>query len=207
MILAKDEETTTYGLPPGTYQLQEWIMDSEINQDPLYVPCCKTYVRPPETIVMTGGTTIVFGSERTLPAPGDFAEGNTINRNCGGCSPGGGTPTPTPAVSPTVTPNPTAVAYVGGFAGQWDTNWGEMTCRVEGMAVHCDYVWDQGKIDATLTADGRTMGGQWAESPSYSPPSDGGRVTFTLSPDGKTIDGYWWYGENEDGGPWTGTRR
>jgi hypothetical protein len=112
-----------------------------------------------------------------------------------------------PTYTPTPTPNPTAVAYVGGFTGTWDTNWGEMTCNANGASVHCEYTWDQGRIDATLSADGRTMDGQWAESPSYSPPDDGGRVTFTLSEDGNAIDGYWWYGQNTDGGTWTGTRR
>jgi len=84
MVFARDEQTTIYELPPGTYQLQEWQTDSEINQDPLYSPCVKTYVRPLETIVIQAKTTIVFGTERTLPVPGEFVEGNTINPNCGG---------------------------------------------------------------------------------------------------------------------------
>jgi len=50
------------------------------------------------------------------------------------------------------------------------------------------------------------MEGQWLESPSYSPPSDGGKVTFTLSADGNTIRGKWGYGDNLNGGDWTGTR-
>jgi len=99
------------------------------------------------------------------------------------------------------------VAYVGGFAGEWDTNWGIMICTVSGASVHCEYTWDEGRIDASLSADGRSMDGQWAETPSYSPPDDGGRVAFSLSEDGNYIDGYWWYGQNTGGGSWTGTRR
>jgi hypothetical protein len=118
-----------------------------------------------------------------------------------------GTPQPPQTVSPTVTPNPTSVAYVGGFAGQWDTNWGDMTCSVDGVRVYCEYTHDQGKIDATLSDDGRTMEGQWTESPSYSAPNDGGKVTLTLSEDGNTIDGEWWYGQDDYGGSWTGTRK
>ena len=71
-------------------------------------------------------------------------------------------------------PDPTDAAYVGGFEGARDTNWGMMTCSVIGTSVHCEYTWDQGRIDAVLSADGRTMDGQWTESPSYALPDDGG---------------------------------
>lgn len=90
MILAKDGEETNYQLPAGTYILQEWQFDSEINQDPLYSPAMKTFVRPPETVVLGVDQIIVFGSERTLPAPGDFVEGNPINPNCVGAPLGSG---------------------------------------------------------------------------------------------------------------------
>jgi hypothetical protein len=212
MILAKDGQITTYGLPSGTYTLQEWQFDSEINQDPLYSPAVKNYVRPVEVVVLMGNATLVFGSERTLPAPGDFVEGTVASSNCLGVSEGPGvfptkTPTVTPTATLTATPNPTEVAYVGGFAGVWDTNWGEMTCSVDGLVVHCEYTHDQGRIDATLSADRRTMEGQWAESPSYSPPNDGGRVAFTLSEDGTAISGDWSYGQGSSQGSWTGTRK
>jgi hypothetical protein len=107
----------------------------------------------------------------------------------------------------TTTFNPTQAAYVSGFAGTWDTNWGDMTCSVDGQTVNCTYVHDNGIIEAVLSSDGITMEGTWSESPSYQPPDDGGRVTFTLSADGNSINGYWWYGQNGDGGSWTGTRK
>lgn len=219
MVFAMDEEIKIYELPPGTYQLQEFQADLEINQDPIYSPCFKMYVRPQETIVIPTGTELVFGSERSLPTPGEFLEGKTINPKCRESIPDRIPPdtstvsqvevTPdTSAVSQVeVTPNPTKVAYVGGFAGKWKTNWEEMSCRVDELKVHCEYTWDQGRIDAFLSADGRTMEGHWAESPSYSPPDDGGRMIFTLSEDGNTIDGYWWYGQNTEGGAWTGIRK
>jgi hypothetical protein len=122
-------------------------------------------------------------------------------------------PTLTPVISemesirPTETPNPTQVAYVSGFAGSWDTNWGVMTCSVDGQRVNCNYTHDNGKIEATLGLDGMTMEGTWSEAPSYQPPEDGGRVTFSLSEDGNIITGRWWYGQNGEGGPWTGTRK
>ncbi|MBI3160002.1 MAG: hypothetical protein HYZ26_10430 [Chloroflexi bacterium] len=100
MILAKDGGETTYALPAGVYIVQEWQFDSEINDDPLYSPAMKTYVRPVETIVLEADETIVFGSERTLPQPGDFVEGNPINPNCGGAAAGPGVfPTNTPETS------------------------------------------------------------------------------------------------------------
>ena len=99
MILAKDAQKTTYGLPAGTYTLQEWQFDSEINQDPLYLPAMKTYVRPTEIVVLKADATIVFGSERTLAAPGAFVEGNPVNPNCGG---GWQQPVELPTITPTI---------------------------------------------------------------------------------------------------------
>ena len=107
----------------------------------------------------------------------------------------------------TATINPTQAAYVSGFSGTWDTNWGVMTCSVDGQMVKCNYTHDVGKIEAWLSQDGKTMQGTWSESPSYQPPDDGGRVTFSLSGDGNSITGYWWYGQNKAGGSWTGTRK
>ncbi len=107
----------------------------------------------------------------------------------------------------TATINPTQAAYVSGFTGTWDTNWGDMTCSVDGQMVNCNYTHDIGKIEAWLNPDGMTMEGTWSESPSYQPPDDGGKVTFTLSADGNSINGHWWYGQNNDGGSWTGTRK
>lgn len=111
------------------------------------------------------------------------------------------------SIRPTETPNPTQVAYVSGFAGSWDTNWGVMTCSVDGQKVSCNYTHDNGKIEAVLGPDGMTMEGTWSEAPSYQPPEDGGGMTFSLSQDGNTINGSWWYGQSGDGGPWTGTRK
>jgi hypothetical protein len=90
-LLAKDGDTTTWPLPAGTYTIQEWQFDSEINQDPLYSPEFRTLVRPVETLVIQGDETIQFGSVRTHEPPGDFAEGSLANSNCAGMSQSGGT--------------------------------------------------------------------------------------------------------------------
>jgi len=101
---------------------------------------------------------------------------------------------------------PEEIKYVKGFEGKWDSNWGFLEFKVDGVKVKGDYTHDQGIIEATLSDDGKTMEGMWLEAPSYSPPNDGGRVTFTLSDDGKSIAGHWWYGEDQEGGDWTGTK-
>lgn len=104
MILAKDSQmtqTTNYALPAGTYTLQEWQFDSEINQDPMYSPAFKTLVRPPETITLEVDQILTFGSERSLSAPGEFIEGNLTNPACLGAwqQPGGLPPTDTPEIA------------------------------------------------------------------------------------------------------------
>jgi hypothetical protein len=109
-------------------------------------------------------------------------------------------------VKPTPTPDATREAYAAGFAGTWDTNWGVMTCLVQGQRVDCTYTYDEGNIHAYVNQTGLTMDGTWSEAPSYASPEDGGRVTFSISGDDSTIYGTWWYGENGEGGTWTGTR-
>jgi len=110
------------------------------------------------------------------------------------------------AISTAAKPNPNDIRYVKGFQGTWNSNWGTLEFKVDGIRVEGNYTHDKGIIKATLTGDKKTMEGQWLESPSYSPPSDGGKVTFTLSADGNTIRGKWGYGDNLNGGDWTGTR-
>ena len=103
-------------------------------------------------------------------------------------------------------PGSDGIKYVKGFEGKWNTNWGLLEFRVDGLKVYGNYTHDSGKIDATLSSDKKTMEGEWREAPDYMPPKNGGKVTFTLSPDGNTIRGKWGYGENLNGGDWTGTR-
>jgi hypothetical protein len=211
-------------LPAGTYRVVHYIFMSEINNSPSYVPCRGWWVKPPQVISLQPEQTITF--ERFAPEDGVYMDSFDPG-TCTGtpASPPGATrpsvnpsptltdatPSPTrssatPALARTPTLNPTSVAYVRGFAGQWSTNWGDMTCRVDGANVYCEYTYDQGKIHATLSADGKRMEGQWSEYPSYAPPSDAGRVTFTLADDGNTINGEWWYGNDNYGGVWTGSR-
>lgn len=240
-IFAKDEGEITYELPVGTYLIQEWQFDSEVNRDPLYVPCTKTYERPSETIIIEAGETLVFGDERSLENPGDLVEVSAMNSVCSGAtseptamstknSPdetdenlgdASDTPSPEPrrndenrgatseptAMSTESPSNEADISYVQSFAGKWDSNWGDMSCTVDGIGVSCTYTHDKGRIEAILSEDGKTMVGEWSESPSYQPPRDAGYVKFTLSEDNESFSGTWGYGDNTNDGSWTATRK
>ncbi len=103
--------------------------------------------------------------------------------------------------------NPAAkdVNYVSGFEGDWQTNWGIVTFKVDGVKVTGTYPHDKGRIDAGISSNGKTMEGTWSEAPSYDPTKDAGRVIFNLMPDG-TIKGHWWYGQDQYGGKWSGIK-
>jgi hypothetical protein len=80
-----------------------------------------------------------------------------------------------------------------------------MTLTVSGNKVSGTYEYRDGQMEATLSADSRTLEGWWTELPTREPPGDAGRVILTLV-DNDTLDGYWWFGEDEDGGEWVGER-
>jgi hypothetical protein len=117
---------------------------------------------------------------------------------------------PAPTESSSVVPNPTqasSASAVAGFAGFWDTNFGVMTCGVDGQKVNCTYTHNSGKIEAFMNPDGVSMEGSWFEAPTYKPADHAGRVVMTLSADGNSFTGQWWHGPAGDGGTWTGTRK
>jgi hypothetical protein len=120
---------------------------------------------------------------------------------------------PSPASSnqstqePTVIPNSTQASSVGGFAGFWDTNYGDMTCAIDGEKVICTYTHNAGKIEGFLDPGGKSMEGSWFEAPSYQPADHAGRMVLTLSDDGNRFTGQWWYGPAGEGGFWKGTRK
>ncbi len=118
-------------------------------------------------------------------------------------------PTLTATVAPTAAPsgqNETTDPEVAKYKGTWDTTYGMMTFTVKGNHASGVYTWQNGTVEATLSDDGKTMDGMWYEEPTRLPPNDAGRFTFTLSEDGNTIEGEWWYGMDDYGGGWYGTR-
>ncbi len=114
-------------------------------------------------------------------------------------------PPPTSRATPTPAAQATPQAPGEGLAGAWETNWGRLTLRASGDQVSGTYG-DGGRIEGTLSAGGRSMEGTWSEPPTYQPPEHAGRVVFALSDDGDSLSGHWWYGDDEEGGEWTGTR-
>ena len=117
-------------------------------------------------------------------------------------------PNPTQVTQePSVNPNPTQAAQVNGFAGSWDTNYGDMTCAVDGENVNCTYTHNAGRIEAFLNPDGKSLEGSWFEAPTYKPADHAGRMVMTLSADGNSFTGQWWYGPAGEGGSWQGTRK
>jgi predicted nucleic acid-binding Zn ribbon protein len=105
-------------------------------------------------------------------------------------------PVAPPVVQPSVSP----------WQGKWRTDWGVMTFAVDGQNVKGQYEHDNGRIEGTLSADGKTITGAWGEAPSYKPPSDGGKAVFTLGADGKSFTGQWWYGTTGSPGNWKGAK-
>ena len=73
-----------------------------------------------------------------------------------------------------------------------------------GSEVTGTYPHDQGKI--TATAQGNMLYGQWAESPTYTPPNDGGDFEFVMSEDGMSFIGHSRYGSNAAWRQWNGKR-
>lgn len=100
-----------------------------------------------------------------------------------------------------------AAADLGAYswAGEWDSNWGDMVFIQNGNAVTATYTYDQGKISGTVS--GNTLTGTWSEAPSYAPPKDAGEVELTMSADGKSFTGKWRYGSEGTWGNWEGGTR
>lgn len=98
------------------------------------------------------------------------------------------------------------LAYAKSFAGKWNSTYGVMELKVQGLRVSGNYAHDKGRIDAVLSQDAKTMKGTWAEAPSYKGSRDAGKMYFKLSSDGKKIDGLWSYGDAVPTSRWTATR-
>ncbi len=85
-------------LPAGTYRVVHAIEMSEINNDPLYVPCHGWWVKPPQVINLQPGQTVTFA--RFEPEDGVYMD----LFNPGTCT---GTPAaPLATTGPSVTPLP-----------------------------------------------------------------------------------------------------
>ena len=108
-------------------------------------------------------------------------------------------------ITPLILVSATEDLGIYSWAGQWKTNWGDMTLTQTGAKVTGTYTHDSGKIEGTVS--GNTLTGTWSEDPSYAPPGDAGEVEFIMSADGKSFSGKWRYGSEGDWGNWEGGTR
>ena len=70
------------------------------------------------------------------------------------------------SVVPTPTQSSSAESLIG-FAGVWDTDHGEMTCAVDGEKVNCTNTYNNGRIEAFMNPDGKSLEGSWFEALTY----------------------------------------
>ncbi len=73
-----------------------------------------------------------------------------------------------------------------------------MSFIISGKDVVGTYGKNIGVIKGTLSNDGKTIKGTWANFPTYSSPNDAGKFEITISTDGKSFTGKWKYGYEED---------
>lgn len=188
-IIADCPVVTEYWVPAGTYKLTEFTYVSEVNPgDPNYIPCHNTWSKPAQTVIIKPGDRIDFG--------------DSIFVGIGTCMVGG---YPC-SVGPLGNGSGNGLgACLRGWAGEWDSNWGEMVFQQTGNTVTATYTYDQGRIQGIVS--GNKLTGTWSEAPSYSPPRDAGDVELTLSDDCNSFSGKWRYGSSGDWGDWTGRRK
>jgi len=79
-------DVTEYWVPAGTYTLTEYLHVSEVNNDPLYVPCHNAWSLPSKTVVITPGQTVDFGDGSNLISsantctPGSYSCGTAVSK-------------------------------------------------------------------------------------------------------------------------------
>ncbi|MBN1572364.1 MAG: hypothetical protein JW984_04115 [Deltaproteobacteria bacterium] len=151
---------------------------------------------------VTGGLTTPPGTPGTTPGTTPATPGTTpATPGTTPTTPGGTT------TKPGSTPGGPAVSGPKTLEGKWKTDWwGVLTITINGGSVTGNYEESQGRINGTLSADGRTIKGWWSEAPTYQRPECAGIFTITLSPDGGSISGEWHFGESEYKYEMKGTR-
>lgn len=67
----------------------------------------------------------------------------------------------------------------------------KITIKINNGDVIGSYEYKEGKMDGTLSADGKTISGHWKQT------NNSGRYTLTISDDGQSFSGKICYGEND----------
>ncbi len=81
------------------------------------------------------------------------------------------------------TSNASGETACNGFAGTWETSFGEMTFSFDGNRVTASYAFDSGRVEGTV--NGNVMDGTYIENQAR------GTFRFTLSQDGQRFGGTW----------------
>jgi len=94
------------------------------------------------------------------------------------------------------------------FSGMWDTDLGILVMTVQNNHVSGNYEKKNGKIDGTLSQDGKTVEGTWSQAPSYKAPKDSGKFVFSISDDYTKFKCEQWEGDKngEPDDTWKGKK-
>lgn len=92
------------------------------------------------------------------------------------------------------------------WTGSWEQypRMGTMWLSQNGTTVSGNYDWDYGRLRGTV--DGDRLRGEWAEWPTYAPPTDAGTFEFTARPGCNEFYGHYTYGSDPEWNTWTGQR-
>lgn len=90
------------------------------------------------------------------------------------------------------------------WTGTWETNYGKVELSQVGSSVTGVYILKQGRINGQAAGD--KLVGQWAEAPSYAPPSDAGEFEIRMDQSGRSFTGKWWKLETMKEHEWSGKR-
>lgn len=125
----------------------------------------------------------------------DLATNITVDIKAGSKSCVSGAPQPSEPVAGGAAVSSGSVTFLGTW--QTTSDFGKLEINLAGLRVSGTYTHDNGKIEGTLSADGKTLTGTWSEAPSYKPPQDAGKFILKLADDGQSFSGRWWYGLTE----------
>jgi len=86
-----------------------------------------------------------------------------------------------------------------GFSGPWESDWGTLNIVVSGHDVRGTFTQGQGRIEGTISNDGKTLRGRWRKGPTYKVGADGGAFVFSMLPSEKAFEGIYYHLDEEKG--------
>ncbi|MFL5329056.1 MAG: hypothetical protein ACJ8C4_09075 [Gemmataceae bacterium] len=93
-----------------------------------------------------------------------------------------------------------------GFAGTWQTNYGQLNIEIEGDQVYGTYGNLGGEIEGVVGGNRAT--GKWNQQAANSHGATWGDFVLILQRNGEQFSGQWTYGDDmyPEGGVWSGTK-